>query len=238
MLGKVFKTNNCGDLTVIKHNKKQRKCWRVRFIDTGYEVDVSKWQITSGQIKDPFKPQVLGIGIPGDTDYEKYGELAKIWRGLIYRCYNQEATDYHGYGGQGVTMSKDWLFLPTFIKDCISLDGFDWDLFNANKLHLDKDVKQRFQDNKIYSKDTCVWLEAKDNVRIQDKQMKPFKATDPDGNKTICYNVSEFARQHKDLGFTRRNVSAVLNRPDVYHCFGWSFEYVEPNQEIVKSLTK
>lgn len=238
MIGKTFKTKRCGDATVIKHNEKQRACWRVRFNDTGYEVNVSKWQITSGQIRDPFKPQVLGIGIPGDVDYSKYGDLAKIWRGLIYRCYDPNNSSYGRYGEVGVTMAQEWLFLPKFISDCLELPGFDWDLFTANKLHLDKDMKQRFQSCKVYSKDTCMWLSPEDNVRVQDGQMKPFKVTDTEGNTSIHYNVSAFAREYADKGFTRRNVSAVLNRSDVKHCFGWSFEYVEPDQEIVKSLEK
>ena len=106
---------------------------------------------------------------------------------------------------------------------------FDWNLFNSGHLHLDKDLKQRYSQNKVYSKDTCTWLLREENIAIQDAQMYPFKAIDPQGNEAIYFNISKFARDHADKGFTRKNVSAVLNRSNVHSCFGWKFEKINLN---------
>jgi len=233
MIGKTFKTRYCGEVTVLSRNNDIRHPWRIKFLNTGFEKNVSRWQIVSGQLEDPYVPAVLGIGITGDVDYKKYGKLAAIWRDIIYRCNDPNSTSYKRYGAKGVSICKEWLYLPKFIEDVTGLSGFDWYLFNEGLLHLDKDTKQRFQTNKIYSKETCTWLSNHDNVRIQDGQMKPFRATDKNGNSQIFYNISEFARTHAQFGFTRRNVSAVLNRPHVSTCFGWRFEFIDPNKEIV-----
>ena len=238
MIGKRFKTKHCGDIEVIGKSGDFRRKWRIKFLNTGFEKNVATWQIVSGQLADPYVPAVNGIGITGEVDYKKYGKLASIWRGIIYRCTDPKRAEFKRYGGSEVTVCKEWLYLPTFIKDAINLPGFDWFMFNEGLLHLDKDTKQRFKNNKVYSKDTCVWLPISENLRIQDGQMKPFKATDPSGHSEIYYNISKFAREHTDLGFTRRNVSAVLNRPNVKKCFGWSFEYINPNEEIVRLLQK
>ena len=82
------------------------------------------------------------------------------------------------------------------------------------------------------------WLSVHDNVSIQDGQMRPFLATDPLGHSEVYCNISDFARSHSDLGFTRKNVSAVLNRSDVKSCFGWKFVFIEPNEEIVSALNE
>lgn len=238
MIGQKFQTRHCGEIEVVGKTSNFRKRWRIRFLNTGFEKDVGYWQVVSGQVVDPYAPAVNGIGITGEVDYKKYGKLASVWRHVIYRCTDPKRKDYKRYGGSGVTICKEWLFLPTFIEDVTNLPGFDWDKFNKGLLQLDKDTKQRFKENKIYSKETCVWLPIHDNVTIQDGQMKPFIATDPSGYSEVFCNITDFARNHSELGFTRKNVSAVLNRSDVHSCFGWKFKYVDPNEEIVRALDK
>ncbi len=233
MIGHKFNTRNCGEAIVISRSKKLLKRWRIKFLKTGHEVDVSNWQISSGQILDPYLPLVCGVGIPGEVDRHKYGKLANIWRDIIYRCNDPKNTSYNRYGAKGVSICKEWLFLPKFIEDVITLPGFDWYAFNEGLLHLDKDTTQRFCDKKVYSKDTCVWLTKEENVRIQDGQMRPFKATDKNGNTELYCNISDFARKHSHLGFTRRNVSAILHKR-ARTCFGWKFEFVDP--ELLKEI--
>lgn len=235
MINTIHPTNNSGNITIISKSKDPKRPWTIRFNNTGYIKNVAKYQITSGELKDPFQPQVFGIGIPGNVDYSIYGKLASIWRNIIYRCYNPNNSSYNRYGKTDTTIVKEWLFLPNFIKDVISLPGFSWDLFNDGQIHLDKDNKQRYLSNKTYSKDTCVWLPKKLNVKIQDGQMFPFIAISPKGESSIQTNISEFARNHSNYGLTRKNISAILNGAAT-SCYGWKFKYID-REQIRDSLT-
>jgi hypothetical protein len=40
-----------------------------------------------------------------------------IWRGMIHRCGNKNATEYMRYGGRGITVCKQWLEFSSFLVD-------------------------------------------------------------------------------------------------------------------------
>lgn len=63
------------------------------------------------------------------------------------------------------------------------------------------------------------------NVHMQDIQMKPFIAIDPNGNKYHSDNITEFARQHE--GLTRRHISGILHGRAKTTAGGWKFFYEE-----------
>jgi hypothetical protein len=233
MIGQVFNSNNCGMFTVIDGPIKatNKTKWRIKFLSTGFEKLVPKFQIVTGQIRDPYVPSVFGIGVVGEISLIKYPRLSSLWRDILSRCYNPNDTTYCTYGNHGVHVNKDWWMLANFIADVPQLPGWDKGLYDARQLQLDKDLLQHGVEPKQYSRDTCVWLNNHDNCIMQDRQIRPFFAIDPNGNKTFWLNISQFARTFSQLGFTRRNVSAVLNRSDVHSCFGWKFEFSD--EEIV-----
>lgn len=35
-------------------------------------------------------------------------QLYRVWDGIIQRCYNPNAKNYHNYGGRGIKMHDDW----------------------------------------------------------------------------------------------------------------------------------
>lgn len=39
------------------------------------------------------------------------------WRSMIARCTNKNATNYKYYGGNGITVSEDWLNYASFLND-------------------------------------------------------------------------------------------------------------------------
>ena len=50
--------------------------------------------------KDEFK--ALGVDVPSDHP------LAEIHHGIITRCYNSNAENYHSYGGRGIKVCEEW----------------------------------------------------------------------------------------------------------------------------------
>lgn len=82
--------------------------------------------------------------------------LYSVWCGMINRCYNENATDYKYYGGNGVVVCDEWRnFLPFY----------NWAIENNYRkgLELDKDKLAPNQRGKIYCPEYCSFLTPKEN---------------------------------------------------------------------------
>ncbi len=97
---------------------------------------------------------VFGVGV-NDWDGAVYvdGKIIKeyvLWRNMLKRCFSEEYKQkYPTY--EGVTCSKEWLSMTTFIEDVSQMKGFGFD-----ERSLDKDILQK--GNKLYSKNTCCFV--------------------------------------------------------------------------------
>jgi len=107
----------------------------------------------------------------------------KLWQNMLERCFDEKLKQRQPTY-EGVTCSKEWLSMTTFIEDVSQMRGYDligWE--------LDKDIIQKR--SKLYSKDTCCFvplevnslLVKRDNSRGEypvgvcfDKHVGKFKA--------------------------------------------------------------
>ena len=80
------------------------------------------------------------------------------WRTMLRRCYSREYQDrYPTY--KGCTVCVEWLAFSNFRDWMIAQH---WQVEKGEKaLHLDKDLL--FEGNKVYSPETCVFIEGKVN---------------------------------------------------------------------------
>ena len=138
---------------------------------------------------------------------------------MINRCYNPNNKRYN----PNVSVTERWLIFENFYHDCTNIDGFDATLVETGELVLDKDAKQRFQNKKIYSAETCQWISKAENISMQDKQQRPFIAVSPTGEILEDYNITKFASEHN---LTRKHISAVLHKR-IKSTGGWKFYYKE-----------
>jgi len=105
---------------------------------------------------------VFGVGVndwAGNISVD--GKLIReyqLWQGMLERCfsekYKQKKPTY-----EGVTCSKEWLSMTTFIEDVSQMRGFGLDGWA-----LDKDILQK--GNKLYSKDTCCFVPQEVNLLL------------------------------------------------------------------------
>jgi len=82
----------------------------------------------------------------------------KLWASMLKRCFSEEYKQ-NRQSYQGVTCSKDWLSMTTFIEDVSQMRGF-----GLGGWALDKDILQK--GNKLYSKDTCCFVPLEVNILL------------------------------------------------------------------------
>ena len=219
----IFTSKRHGKVEVISDGEK-RGYWRVRFLNTGHEDEFRKDAVLHGEIRDKYAVTLCGVGIIGDIKTRgKYKPYYTLWRNMITRCYNTNNPAYHGR----VSVCERWHTFQNFYQDVPKIDGWNKAAFETGMLVLDKDIKQRFCAQKIYSIDTCTWTTQSVNSPIQDKQQRRFEAISPSGERLVDTNISKFAREH---GLERRSISSVLHGR-FKSTFGWQFKYID--EEIV-----
>ena len=184
-MSKIYKTNNSGDLRIV--NYINYSCVEVEFISTGYTTKTSLTNIKSGSVKDKLYRSVFGVGFIGGGTHKpsvkgKYTATYRAWVNMLSRCYCEKSQQ------------------PTY-KDCMVCDEWhnfqnfaDWYGYNyADGLHLDKDIK--FEGNKIYSPDTCMFVNQKSNTIKAHARYYTF--TSPKGNVINVYNLAKFCRDNE-----------------------------------------
>lgn len=174
IVGKTFKSNNFGDFVVLE--KLYYDTYKIRFIDTGYETASSRSAIIGGRVKDKYVPNIAGVGFLGSFEGKVSDPNVIIfyrpWNDMMNRCYNVTDKDYPMYGALGITVDPRWHNFGNFFEDAKTLPGYENKLREPTMYNLDKDyLQQDVPDNqKVYSKDTCVWLSRYDNTVLMGKK--------------------------------------------------------------------
>ena len=156
--GQVYPTRD-GDLIVIKYNSALEVL--VEFVDTGYRRLVSAGEIRRGRAKDRLKPSVYGVGYLGDGPHLANSRRVKsvayiAWHNMIKRCYSSTYhIKYPEYAD--CTVASNWHNFQNFAVWFYDnhIVGFD----------LDKDL--RVIGNRVYSSDTCQYINPKINRSTQ-----------------------------------------------------------------------
>lgn len=129
----------------------------VSFPSTGYKCTTRMEHLRSGKVKDPYAPNVSGVGYIGcgvhRPDERKVSKRKttvsySTWSGMLDRCYTREACCYHRYGGRGIVVHPSWFNFQIFSE---------WFHKNYKEgFQLDKDLK--IIDCRVYSENTCSFV--------------------------------------------------------------------------------
>ena len=171
---KIFHSNNYGDFKIIENlgftKDKKHRVLRIKFLNTGAEAIVKYDDITNGEVKDPtFNNKYHARQIIGPTQMQNIErQLNTIWRDMMERCYNSECSSYKSYGAKGVTVAPEWHDFNIFERDVINIPGWVNKFNDPVNYNLDKDLLQYFLPHsmRVYSKDTCIWLNRMINQRL------------------------------------------------------------------------
>jgi hypothetical protein len=209
-----------------------KKYYIIRFLDTGFSYETDRNTIRQNQVKDYFFPQVYGVGYLGEDYNSVDRKISNLWRGVLGRCYSSTNASYKNYGGKSVTVCEQWLNYSNFARDIKKIKGYIEEDFYNGKLHLDKDILQPNVDNKVYSKETCMFVNPSRNMEEQ-PATRTFKALSPDGKVYEGKNIKKFCEEH-DLDYVQ--VYAVMNKKNNYRHKGWVFG--DKNESLDSLLKK
>ena len=171
VVGKVFCSNKFG-LFYVERAVKAPKGHDVEitFFKTGHKKVVTKNNVLTGEVRDPYYPIKYGVACMGKGN--KQSIFYTRWCCMISRCYNQNDVAYHRYGGLGITVCDRWLCFENFIKDAVLLNGYSNQGITSGKLQLDKDKNG----GGVYSPENCEWLTCKENQKYRKPRhsLKPY----------------------------------------------------------------
>ena len=226
----MYNSNNFGKYKVLNFvgkDKNRRFIFDIEFVDTGYKTSVNSLDITNGEIRDYLVKTLCGIGYlekPRKEFPNKriYNKIYRVWSNMIRRCYDLNSPNYLIYGLQDVTVIERWFSFWNFYNDAILLEGWNEDIFMMGLIEIDKDTLQMNVKNKIYSVNTCIWLDTLLNHGLtKSVYNKNVKSISPNGKIFKFQNIAKFAREHN---LTAPNIIECLKGRAVQHK-GWTFSY-------------
>ena len=185
--GKVFSTNNFGDIEVIEYTDSKKVL--IKFVRTGNTKYATMGNIKKGVVCDNKLPTLYDVGFT-DIPPKENLRLHGIWRGMFSRCYNTHHHEkYASY--ECCEVAGDFKYFSRFVDWCKSQKGFDKEGFQ-----LDKDILVK--DNKVYSPETCCFVPKDLNTllthRRKDKGLYPVGVSyKPRINRYIA-QISRFKR--------------------------------------------
>ena len=188
---KTYKSNNYGYFKILsKTNEFYGDSYDplvlIEFIQTGYRTIVRMSKALCGSVKDPYFPNIFGVGYLGEPD-DIDKKIYNIWYKMLSRCYNENDCKYMAYGGIGVTVDPNWFSFAKFNNDIKEVDGYYNMLQDPFNYSFDKDLKQLHVPKymRIYSKYTCTFITKFDNskIRCYERNYSPYEIiTKPDLN--------------------------------------------------------
>ena len=161
-IGSTFRTKETlggYTLKVIAGGRK-KSCCLIQIEEWIAEVRVE--HIKTGNIKYPFHPVINSIGYMGVGKYSSKNIDAYVrWTKMFGRCYSKNELKVHPTY-TGCTVSKEWHNFQNFAEWFYRYYPKD-----GKKYDLDKDIK--VIGNKIYSKDTCIFVPHKINTFVANR---------------------------------------------------------------------
>lgn len=117
-------------------------------------VHTHRWSFLKGNVKNPYYPMVLGVGMIGSKYPAKINNVEtkeyQAWGNIIDRCFNKKIKEKCPTY-QNVVCCDEWLLFENFYEWLHSQENFD--KWGDKRWEIDKDILVK--GNKVYSPETC-----------------------------------------------------------------------------------
>lgn len=161
-LGKEFLTNEGYKVKVIDYVDNTKA---TILFENGYSSVVQVSNLIKGTTKNPFHPNIYGVGYVGSGKHNVTEEGVvckkyKTWNSMFNRCYSKKLLVAY----QECRVDKRWHNFQVFG------DWYDkkYKTYMDSNWHLDKDILQK--GNKIYSPETCCFVPQEINKLFTKRQ--------------------------------------------------------------------
>lgn len=162
LIGKVLTTKMGQSFIVLDKVSEvgsKNSVFKIQFLDTGFVRTASKPELKQLTLKDPYSKSVCGVGCLGEPREPFPEHTYTLWRNMLARCYDPNHPSFKHYGGNGVTVSKNWKCFANFLRDLPQVPYYEAWKANPNAFALDKD----YYGSNQYSRSTCVFLDREYN---------------------------------------------------------------------------
>lgn len=176
--GQILHSDKFGDAEIIEIIKKPRSpkkdgtpqlrtYVKVRFLDTGYITECEPHNFKVNKARDYLLPNLFDVGILGYVE-DLPGRLRdmkeyRLWEGIIHRCYGIKDYSIRDASYKHAILEDRWIRFDYFLEDLPYIKNYDmWKSFYKdypkikNIFEFDKDTI--VDGNKIYSRDTCMFI--------------------------------------------------------------------------------
>lgn len=167
--GVKYTSTYSGVFEILGRDLLKKNHYVVKFLDTGTIKSFSTSSVGQRCIRDPYAKTILGIACLGEGKHltKKNGKMTKeytTWSDMLRRCYGSSIEDCY----KNTIVSDRWLNFQNFCDDIVEIPGYLLWKTN-NRYALDKDKLQVGVANKVYSKDTCMFITCGENSSIANK---------------------------------------------------------------------
>lgn len=130
-------------------------------------VHTSYKEFMSGSVRNPYYPEVYGVGCTGNKYHSIYTTKAyKVWHGILQRCFDAKLQVRQPTYAD-CTIDDIWLVFENFYDWVMSQSNYDnW--LHENRWMVDKDILVKH--NKKYGPDTCCLVPEYINVLFTKRQ--------------------------------------------------------------------
>lgn len=225
---KIYKSHRYGNYIILKEVEPiigsdgyPDRQVKIKFLQTGTECITYLSSAISEQVRDPYFPIYFNVGYIGTVKNPTFHILHDTWYRMLSRCYNHKDNHYMSYGSIGVSVDQRWHNFENFIYDCQFLYNYDKFISTKGIYQLDKDyLQQNVPKNKrVYSKDTCIFLNRWDNINlrtIENKETHKSKYYGVWKNNSSSYKVDFYTNGKLICRATLDNEIAAANMYNTY----------------------
>lgn len=166
-IGEKFTTKEGYSVLIVEYNN--RRDVLIEFQDEyKARVHTTYGNCKKGEIKNPYHPTVCGVGYIGVGKYKSTidGKITKEyqeWQAMLHRCFDKKVEEHRPTYKNA--MVEEWLF--NFQNYC-SWRKENYYEIEGEKMCLDKDILCKH--NKIYSRDTMIFVPERINVLFTRRQ--------------------------------------------------------------------